>query len=176
MEKKDTSHKRLSAVGPIRTPEKRRGNGHPTPLVTNAFRLLVRSGLAAVAVGVPVALDESQTPFGCWSDQDVAEYATYKSLNDAVSQTPFGCWSDQDVTRNGPPLRRRSLRSQTPFGCWSDQDLTETRGGYIYKSTVVTNAFRLLVRSGRTEQIVTAAELIPVTNAFRLLVRSGHAA
>ena len=46
-------------------------------LVTNAFRLLVRSGLANVP-GTDYALLtlESQTPFGCWSDQDTARRST----------------------------------------------------------------------------------------------------
>ena len=76
-------HKRLSAVGPIRT----QGNK-------------IMSDKAIVT---------SQTPFGCWSDQDPdAATGVWRKATEA-SQTPFGCWSDQDARsaeRQVPGARR----------------------------------------------------------------------
>ena len=43
-----------------------------------------------------VELRKSQTPFGCWSDQDKIRYWEIMILA-LLSQTPFGCWSDQDT-------------------------------------------------------------------------------
>ena len=67
--------------------------------VTNAFRLLVRSGPRMLSEETVLMGIKSQTPFGCWSDQDVWRKATEVEERLRQSQTPFGCWSDQD-TRN----------------------------------------------------------------------------
>ena len=66
----------------------------------------------------------------------------------------------------------QSCGSQTPFGCWSDQDLIAR--SISHNEIAVTNAFRLLVRSGpRQSGDSLQSGNSEVTNAFRLLVRSG---
>ena len=64
-------HKRLSAVGPIRTNDGFRFKVGDVTVVTNAFRLLVRSGRDSINAKRGFGWDASQTPFGCWSDQDL---------------------------------------------------------------------------------------------------------
>ena len=64
---------------------------------------------------------ESQTPFGCWSDQDYGYHA-------AQSPRCGGC--HKRLSAVGPIRTSQfaslgyahQLASQTPFGCWSDQD------------------------------------------------------
>ena len=164
----------------------------------------------------------SQTPFGCWSDQDKTIKSTMRNDDREPSQTPFGCWSDQDIVADPDNWVTEYLKSQTPFGCWSDQDEHRTGGnrapgarhkrlsavGPIRTCTMeqlcklltqlshkrlsavgpirtrrrsvvnhhpgrVTNAFRLLVRSGPPSRCWKRPSNPSVTNAFRLLVRSG---
>mgnify|MGYP000934661880 CR=1 FL=1 len=91
--------------------------------VTNAFRLLVRSGLQRSQEGKPPTfIHRSQTPFGCWSDQDLTTNTPRSPLGRGLSQTPFGCWSDQDLMMQAVNPVKYIGGSQTPFGCWSDQD------------------------------------------------------
>ena len=70
----------------------------------------------------------SQTPFGCWSDQDKTIKSTMRNDDREPSQTPFGCWSDQDIVADPDNWVTEYLKSQTPFGCWSDQDEHRTGG------------------------------------------------
>ena len=115
-------HKRLSAVGPIRTaassPTKRCAPRHKRLSAVGPIRT---TGPSDVDVVVPW---ESQTPFGCWSDQDgvqvgwldATEWERHKRLS-AVGPIRT-CMDNRVRRRHGGP-------SQTPFGCWSDQDRIE---------------------------------------------------
>ena len=146
--------------------------------------------------GPAVAEFASQTPFGCWSDQD-RQRGRLSTWQRGRSQTPFGCWSDQDW-----PMWREYSRQWR----WSHKRLsavgpirTIVLAALIRVESAVTNAFRLLVRSGHQSRrrglsqlqgrhkrlsavgpirtcgidVQRLCEGAEVTNAFRLLVRSG---
>ena len=94
--RQDWRHKRLSAVGPTRT--------RRVPCDTGRD------------------WGESQTPFGCWSDQDRLQEAVEKLGVEQAVTNAFRL-----LVRPGPGERPDVPRpagraSQTPFGCWSDQD------------------------------------------------------
>ena len=196
-------HKRLSAVGPIRTGNHEQRTeagihqGSQTPFgcwsdqdtrkqdherqgnrnVTNAFRLLVRSGprrghrrLAQGNRGVTNAfrllVRSGRTV--CRKASARRSPVSHKRLSAVGPIRTSLSFGGEWVSR---------VMSQTPFGCWSDQDEGGKHAGIYRRESVVTNAFRLLVRSGpAVHGKRTRRRGVRVTNAFRLLVRSGQAA
>ena len=164
-------HKRLSAVGPIRT---RRAHCGTLPRGLGHKRL---SAVGPIRTSLTWCrhvrrASTSQTPFGCWSDQDTQQSRPRRSTR-AVVTNAFRLLVRSGRGAVTPLMTVAAASSQTPFGCWSDQDRA-CGCAHAEAVTCVTNAFRLLVRSGLADSgLQVPLGETEVTNAFRLLVRSG---
>ena len=140
--------------------------------VTNAFRLLVRSGQMALEIATLSGYERSQTPFGCWSDQDGTNMSKITTLKGEVTNA-FRLLVRSGLDNLGLAEAVRLLEGHKRLSavgpirtlCVGKEYVgTEPEG---HKRLSAVGPFRTLVGDGYT---VTRH---CVTNAFRLLVRLG---